>query len=169
VPTLDDLAAQLATWPEWDDEQSLVNAVATEIATNRPLYLAEAIGEWKEWYFQLTFMHRDSIEITVTHGDGYTAVVGGGVSYHGYLDDAEAVDVIVAALRGQLTYVVHTRFGIDVADYFEVVGGEAHRLGYHKGMAGLLPSLIKAVPLLPESVSRKRISFAESPAITLLS
>jgi hypothetical protein len=167
VPTLDDLAAQLATSHGWDDEHSVVDAVATEIATAPPLCLTEATGEWKEPYLHLELIHRDGTVIKLTHGDGYTAVVGGGVNYQGYLDTACAIDVMIGAVRGQLTYVLHTRYGQTVADYFEVVGREGQRLGYGKGIAGVLPFLLKAIPLLPESVGRKRISFDGTPAITV--
>jgi hypothetical protein len=166
VPTLDDLAAQLATSDEWEEERATAHALASEIATNPPSSLTEAAGEWKEPYLHLRLVHRDGTVIRVTHGDGYTAVVGGGVNYQGYLDTAYTIDVMVGAVRGRITYVRHTRFGQEVADYFEVVGREGQRLGYGKGIAGVLPFLFKAIPLLPEAVARKRISFDGTPAIT---
>jgi hypothetical protein len=166
VPTLDDLAAQLAT-SEWEDERIFADALATEIATNPPPCLTEATGEWKEPYLHLRLVHRDGTVIEVTHGDGYTAVVGGGVNYQGALDTACAIDVIVGAVRGRTTYVHYTRFGQRVADYFEVSGREGQRLGYAKGIAGVLPLLFRVIPLLPETVGRTRISFVSTPAVTV--
>lgn len=91
------------------------------------------------------------------------------MNFQGYLDTACAIDVMIGAVRGQVTYVLHTRFRQIVADYFEVVGREGQRLGYSKGIAGVLPLLLKAMPLLPESVGRTRINFDGTPAITVSS
>lgn len=168
MPTLDDLAAKLATSHEWDEEQSIIDAVANEIATNPPSCLLRATGEWKEPYLYLELRHRDGTVIRATQGDGYTAVVGDGVNYQGHLDAASIIDVIVGSIRGQVVYVVHTRLGRVVAAYFQVVGREAARLGYAKGIAGFLPSLLRAIPRLPESVSRRRISFDSTPAVLVV-
>ena len=164
--SLENVAALFGKDDEWEDERVLVEAVNRELRADWPTLLKAASGAWEDPYLALAFTHDDGTVISVTQGDGYTAVVGGGVDYKGYLDTSSLIDVLRGALRGRTSYVRQTRFGFMAGDYFEVVGREGERLGLSsQGIAGALPFILRLIPLAPTSVRRARISFESTPAV----
>ena len=150
----------------WPDERTVVDAVVAEAQARPPAFLAEVTGEWKEPYLTLRFVHDDGTVVEVTHGDGYTAVVGGGIDYHDYLDTASAIDVLKSALRGRMTYVEHLRFGRKVAEYFEIDGQE-HQLGYSRRGLPLAQFVLGSIPGLPETIRKTRVGFDTARARTI--
>jgi len=162
---LQDLAAQLREGDEWGDERSVVDAVCIELQAEHPPFLTEATGEWREPYLNLEFTHDDGTIVKVSHGDGYTAVGGGSMSYRSYLDTTCLIDVLIGALRGRMTYVHHSRFGYRVGDYFEIVGREGQPCGYSRRGLDAVPFLLRSIPLIPESVHRTRVTFVGTPAV----
>jgi hypothetical protein len=88
------------------------------------------------------------------------------VDYHDYLDTSSAIDVLRSALRGQMTYVEHLRFGRKVAEYFEIDGQEG-RLAYSRRgflVTPLAQFVLRSIPGLPETVRRTRVGFDMSRA-----
>jgi len=166
MQSLNDLATQLGR-DKWDEERAVVDAVYSDLQAGRPSFLTAVTSVWTEPYLKLEFTHDDGTVFKVTHGDGYTEVVGGGVHYRGYLDTSSLIDVLVGALHGQVNYLRHSRFGYVVADYFEVIGREGERLGHGQGLAGVARVVLRSVPMVPESVRRTRVNFDSTPAITV--
>jgi hypothetical protein len=163
VRSLSEVAAELGV--NQDEERSVVEALRNALQEQHPPFLAEATGAWNEPYLSLQLAHGDGTVLDVTHGDGYTAISGAAVNYEGYLDAPRLIDVLVGALRGGTTYVHRSRFGYKVADYFEVVGLEGQRIGYGvHGIAGVVPFVLRSIPLLPESRGRTRVSFVAPQA-----
>jgi len=171
MQSLDDLAAQLRNQEAWDDELVILEAVTTELHELHPRFLAEATGEWKgepeEGYLVLAFTHDDGTVINVVHGDGFTAIQGGSVNYRGWLDTSALIDALTALLRGRLVYACHSRLGRTLADYFELVGHEGQRLGFPRRGLALRPWFLRSIPLLPVTVRRVRLSFDDTPAISV--
>lgn len=168
MASLSDLSTELRG-EMWADERTIVDAVVAEMQASPPAYLAEATGEWREPFLKLRFMHGDGTVVEVTHGDGYTAVVVGGIDYHDYLDTPSAIDVLRSALRGRLTYVEHLRFGRKVAEYFEI-DGQGGRLGYSRSgfiVTSLARFVLRSIPGLPETVRKTRVGFDTPRACTV--
>jgi hypothetical protein len=165
MQSLNDLAAQLTSDDEFDEERALVEAVDRQVQVAPP-FLAAATGELDDRYVVLTFTHNDGTALNVTHGDGYTAIAIDGVDYKGYLDGPSLIDVLGGALFGGTSHVRQTRLGHAVGEYFEVAGHEGERLGL-SGELGVVPFFLRHAPLLPESLHRTRITFAARPAVAI--
>ncbi len=151
---------------EWADERSVLRGARAALADQRPACLVDVRAEWSAPYLSLTFVHDDGTVLEISDGDGYTAIVGGAVNFHGYLPPPDLIAVIRAALTGGLTYVRCERLGLKVADYFEVVDRGDEQLGRGSyGIAGFPGALLGKLPLLPESVRRIRVDFDRRPAL----
>lgn len=162
---LDHLRVKLmATGEDCDDARAVVEALHAELRRRRPRFLADARGKWSDPYLTLELVHADGTVLTVTHGDGYTAVVGAGVNYHSYLDEPSLIAVLVGALRGDVTYVCHSRFGLKAAEYFELRSCTRERVGRRAGLVGGLQFLLGLIPMVPKSVRRTRVTFEATPA-----
>jgi hypothetical protein len=165
VQPIDDLAAKLPDAEEWD-ERTVVVALRAGLESNHPRFLASARAAWSAPYLELELTHDDGTILTVVHGDGYTALTGGGMEYRGYLDTSSLIDVLVGALRGQTTYVKLARDERAVADYFEVAGREGERLGYSsEGLVGAAAVLLLPAPPSPNAKQTLHLSFDTTPAI----
>jgi hypothetical protein len=163
VVSLNDLSAQIGGDDVWAEERMVIDRLVAETQRTHPSFLAEATGEWNAPYIDLIFGHEDGTVVEVTHGDGYTAIRGAGMAYRGYLDTRDLIAVLIAATRGEMTYVEHSRLGYKVGDYFEVEGREG-RLGYSRPGLGFVPFLLGAVPGVPETVRRTRVTFVATPS-----
>ena len=159
------LAAQLTTEYEFDEERAVVEAVDRQVQAAPP-FLTSATGELDDRYVRLIFTHNDGSALNVTHGDGYTAIAIGGVDYKGFLDTPSLIDVLGGALLGGTSHVRRTRLGRTVGEYFQVAGQDGERLGL-SGELGVVPFILRRVPLLPESLHRTGITFAASPAVAI--
>ena len=142
------------------DARDLLSAVREELTGQPPARLRDVRVESGDRFVSLTFVHEDGTELEISDGDGYTAIVGGEVNYHGYIDIWELIALVTALLGPGVTYIRHARLGYKVADYFDV--DEANRrIGRNSyGIAGLPGKLLGALPLLPEQVRRTRIQFS---------
>ena len=161
VQSLADLEASLSVHDDLWDERAVLNALVRELQAAPP-FLEAATGEWDDPYLVLSFTHNDGALLQIRHGDGYTAIDGAGLAYKGYLDSASLIDVLRGALFGGTSHVRRTRAGRTVGEYFEVVGREGERLGLSSALGPT--SLLRLVPVLPESTRRTRISFQNTCA-----
>jgi hypothetical protein len=150
------------------DARDLLSAVRNQLMKQPPARLRDIGVESGDRFVSLTFVHKDGAELVISDGDGYTAIVGGEVDFHGYIDTEDLIEVVTALLGSGVTYVRHARLGYKVADYFDVTGVELGRLGRGSyGIAGLPGALLGALPLLPEQVRHIRIRFDQAPALSL--
>src|SRR5262249_5298240 len=163
VQPIDDLAAGLPDAEEWD-ERTVVAAVRAALESDHPCFLVSARGAWSAPYLELEFTHDDGTILKLVHGDGYTALTGGGLEYRGYLDTSSLIDVLVGVLRGQATYVKLGRGERTVADYFEVASRGGERLGpSRRGLVGAV--LLLPASLSPTAKQTLHLSFDTTPAI----
>jgi hypothetical protein len=156
--------AQIGEDDVWRDERTVVRAVVNELDSRRPPFLADASGAWEAPFLSLRFEHDDGTVVEVGYGDNYTAIVGGGINYHGDLDILDATRVVPGILRGETVYVEQLRVGRKVGDYFEIVGHHARIGDGGRGLAGLPFALLRAIPGPPLATRRTRVSFDETPA-----
>lgn len=156
MASLDHLAASLRAVDGRDEELSIIEALTEELRA-APRVVLSATGEWNDPYLTLQITRYDGAQVRVTHGDGYTEVATAGVEYQGYLNARSLIQVITGALHGRTTYVRHTRLGLDMRHYFEVAGRHGERLGAGQAQLGLVPLLLRLMPLPPESVQRTRL------------
>jgi hypothetical protein len=160
--TLDDLVhAVPRPADEWSDAFELVQLLRDAIDTTRPPQLADATGAWREPYLELRLSHSDGTLVEIVHGDGYTEIVGGPLSYRHFLATDELTAVLTAALEGRLSYVWRVRFGRLVDSYFTVAGVD-RRLGADSLNPG------RMVAWLPGKDRRVRVSFADARALAIL-
>ena len=158
---LDDLAHAVPP-PEddWSDAFEVVQRFRDAVEMTRPPQLAAVTGAWRDPYLELRLTHSDGSVVDIVHGDGYTEIVGGPLSYKHYLATEELTAVLTAALDGRLNYVPRHRFGRLVDSYFTVAGVD-RRLGADSLNLG------RMLAWLPGRDRRLRVSFADSRAFSL--
>jgi hypothetical protein len=101
----------------------------------------------------------------VVQGDGYnTAIVGGPVDFHGYVDAADLIALLDAAFDGTLCDVRRLLLGRELAEHFEVVGADGRIGDASHGLLGLLGRALAPLPGVRSSVRRTRIRFDRAPA-----
>lgn len=130
----------LATMPDpderwWPDERKLVRELRARIAGASPPTLTDVSGSWEAPYLNLRFRGADGSVLEVLHGDGYTAIRGEEVDFHGGLSTDELQRVLFAMLDGTARYVVRRKVGLMMTEHFELPG-DTDRIGIHTG--GLL-------------------------------
>jgi hypothetical protein len=97
--------------------------------------LADVSGSWEAPYLRLRFHCVDETVLEVLHGDGYTAIKGEQLDFHGGLYTDELARVLLGILDGTARYVVRRKAGVIVTEHFEVAG-DPGRIGIYRG--GLL-------------------------------
>ena len=158
---LDDLAhAVPPPDDDWSDAFEVVQRLRDAVEITRPPQLADVMGAWRDPYLELRLTHSDGSVVNILHGDGYTEIVGGPLSYKHYLATEELTAVLTAALEGRLNYVRRHRFGRPVDSYFTVAGVD-RRLGADSLNLG------RMLAWWPGKDRRLRVSFADSRAFSL--